>query len=95
MKPTAILINTARGEIADEEAIARALTEGWIAGAALDAFTREPLPAASPLRDGGSRAADPHAPQRRATARRAAAPTSRSRSTRSWPRAAARRPPTA
>src|SRR6266545_3852324 len=51
MKPTAILVNTARGEIADEEAIARALTEGWIAGAALDAFTREPLPAASPLRD--------------------------------------------
>lgn len=51
MKPTAILINTARGEIADEEAIARALTEGWIAGAALDAFTREPLPASSPLRD--------------------------------------------
>ncbi len=51
MKPGAILINTARGEIADEEAIARALTEGWIAGAALDAFTREPLPAASPLRD--------------------------------------------
>src|SRR5229473_3508813 len=50
MKPTAILINTARGEIADEEAVARALGEGWIAGAALDAFTREPLPAASPLR---------------------------------------------
>jgi D-3-phosphoglycerate dehydrogenase len=50
MKPTAILINTARGEIADEEAIARALGEGWIAGAALDAFTREPLPASSPLR---------------------------------------------
>jgi D-3-phosphoglycerate dehydrogenase / 2-oxoglutarate reductase len=50
MKPTAVLINTARGEIADEEAVARALAEGWIAGAALDAFTREPLPAASPLR---------------------------------------------
>jgi D-3-phosphoglycerate dehydrogenase len=50
MKPGAILVNTARGEIADEEAVARALTEGWIAGAALDAFTREPLPAASPLR---------------------------------------------
>jgi phosphoglycerate dehydrogenase-like enzyme len=50
MKPTAVLINTARGEIADEEAIARALTEGWIAGAALDAFTREPLPPGSPLR---------------------------------------------
>jgi D-3-phosphoglycerate dehydrogenase len=50
MKPTAVLINTARGEIGDEEAIARALTEGWIAGAALDAFTVEPLPAGSPLR---------------------------------------------
>ena len=51
MKPTAVLVNTARGEIADEEAIARALTEGWIAGAALDAFTREPLAPTSPLRD--------------------------------------------
>jgi phosphoglycerate dehydrogenase-like enzyme len=50
MKPGAILINTARGEITDEEAVARALGEGWIAGAALDAFTREPLPASSPLR---------------------------------------------
>jgi phosphoglycerate dehydrogenase-like enzyme len=50
MKPGAVLINTARGEITDEEAVARALTEGWIAGAAIDAFTREPLPAASPLR---------------------------------------------
>ena len=50
MKPTAILVNTARGEITDEEAVARALTEGWIAGAALDAFAREPLPASSPLR---------------------------------------------
>jgi D-3-phosphoglycerate dehydrogenase len=50
MKPTAILLNTARGEIADEEAVARALAEGWIAGAALDAFIREPLPPDSPLR---------------------------------------------
>ena len=50
MKPTAVLLNTARGEIADEEAVARALDEGWIAGAALDAFTREPLPLHSPLR---------------------------------------------
>jgi len=50
IKPGAILINTARGEITDEEAVARALGEGWIAGAALDAFTREPLPASSPLR---------------------------------------------
>ena len=50
MKPSAILINTARGEVADEDAIARALTEGWIAAAAIDAFTLEPLPADSALR---------------------------------------------
>jgi phosphoglycerate dehydrogenase-like enzyme len=49
-KPTALLINTARGEMADEAALVRALSEGWIAGAALDTFVREPLPAASPLR---------------------------------------------
>ncbi len=50
MKPRAILVNTARGEIADEEAMARALNERWIAGAALDVFVREPLPIDSPLR---------------------------------------------
>jgi D-3-phosphoglycerate dehydrogenase / 2-oxoglutarate reductase len=51
MKPSAILVNTARGEMADEEAVARALTEGWIAGAAIDAFVKEPLGPGSPLRD--------------------------------------------
>ncbi|HXJ83184.1 MAG TPA: NAD(P)-dependent oxidoreductase [Candidatus Methylomirabilis sp.] len=50
MKPTAILINTARGEVMDEEAVARAIDERWIAGAAIDAFVREPLEADSPLR---------------------------------------------
>ena len=50
MKPGALLVNTARGEILDEDAVARALDEGWIAGAALDAFVEEPLPPASPLR---------------------------------------------
>jgi D-3-phosphoglycerate dehydrogenase len=50
MKPTAVLINTARGEVADEDAVARAVDERWIAGAALDAFTKEPLPAESALR---------------------------------------------
>ena len=50
MKPTALLVNTARGEMADEEAVARALSEGWIAGAAIDAFVKEPLLATSPLR---------------------------------------------
>jgi phosphoglycerate dehydrogenase-like enzyme len=44
MKPTALLVNTARGEVVDEEAVARALTEQWIAAAAVDAFATEPLP---------------------------------------------------
>jgi phosphoglycerate dehydrogenase-like enzyme len=51
MKPTAVLVNTARGEMADEEAVARAIGEGWIAGAAVDAFVKEPLGPGSPLRD--------------------------------------------
>jgi len=50
MKPTAVLINTARGEVMDEEAVARAIDERWIAGAAIDAFVKEPLQADSPLR---------------------------------------------
>ena len=50
MKPTALLINTARGEVVDEEAVARALAEGWIAGAAVDAFVKEPMPAEHPYR---------------------------------------------
>lgn len=43
MKPTAILINTARGEIIDEAALIKALNEGWIAGAALDVFEDDPI----------------------------------------------------
>ncbi len=49
MKPTAYLVNIARGEIVDEKALIRALEEGWIAGAGLDVFATEPLPADSPL----------------------------------------------
>lgn len=51
MKPTAMVINTSRGPVVDEAALARALRENWIAGAALDVFEKEPLPADSPLRD--------------------------------------------
>jgi len=49
MKPTAYLVNIGRGGTVDEAALARALGEGWIAGAALDVFAEEPLPASSPL----------------------------------------------
>ncbi len=51
MKPTAFLVNTSRGPVVDEAALARALRENWIAGAALDVYEKEPLPADSPLRD--------------------------------------------
>ncbi len=50
MKRSAYLINTGRGALVDEVALVRALGEGLIAGAALDVFTTEPLPADSPLR---------------------------------------------
>jgi glyoxylate reductase len=51
MKPTAYLINTSRGPVVDEKALAKALKEKWIAGAALDVFEKEPLPPDSPLLD--------------------------------------------
>ncbi len=51
MKRGAYLVNTSRGPVVDENALYRALKERWIAGAAIDVFEHEPLPADSPLRD--------------------------------------------
>src|SRR5258708_40265705 len=51
MKPTGFLINDSPGPVVDEAALVKALRENWIAGAALDVYEKEPLPADSPLRD--------------------------------------------
>ena len=50
MKPTAVLVNTARGELVDEAALADAVRDKRIGGAAIDVFAVEPLPADAPLR---------------------------------------------
>jgi phosphoglycerate dehydrogenase-like enzyme len=64
MKPTAVIINVSRGEITDEEALARAVREGWIAGVAVDVFSVEPPPPDHPLlqaaRDGFNVVVTPH-----------------------------------
>jgi D-3-phosphoglycerate dehydrogenase len=60
MKPSALLVNTSRGPVVDEEALVRALQEGRIAGAALDVMTEEPLAPSSPLREMDNVVLTPH-----------------------------------
>lgn len=60
MRETAYLVNTARGRLVDERALAAALADGRIAGAALDVFEEEPLPDDSPLRTLDSCLLAPH-----------------------------------
>ena len=60
MKPNAFLINAARGALVDEAALARALNAGVIAGAAVDAFVEEPLPAEHPFRSAKNLLLAPH-----------------------------------
>lgn len=60
MKPSAVLVNTGRGMLLDEAALAHALTTGNIAGAALDVFVDEPLPNSSPLRAAPNTIFTPH-----------------------------------
>jgi D-3-phosphoglycerate dehydrogenase / 2-oxoglutarate reductase len=61
MKPTAMIVNTARGGLIDEQALADALRDGVISGAALDVFEHEPLAETSPLRGAPNLLLSPHA----------------------------------
>ncbi|MFJ6846172.1 D-2-hydroxyacid dehydrogenase [Streptomyces griseoluteus] len=60
MQPSAVFVNVGRGELVDESALAEALRRRWIAGAALDTFSTEPLPADSPLWDLPGLLVSPH-----------------------------------
>jgi phosphoglycerate dehydrogenase-like enzyme len=60
MKGTAVLVNTSRGPIVDEDALLASLQSGTIAGAALDVYAKEPLPADHPLRQAPRTLLSPH-----------------------------------
>src|SRR5215207_4724022 len=60
MKPSAVLVNTSRGPIVDEDALLKALHEGAIAGAALDVYAKEPLPKDNELREAPRTLLTPH-----------------------------------
>jgi phosphoglycerate dehydrogenase-like enzyme len=60
MKPSAYLVNIARGGLIDEAALVRALREGWIGGAGLDVFDEEPLPPDNPLWELDNALLSPH-----------------------------------
>lgn len=60
LRPTALLVNTSRGEVVDEEALAMALEDGRVAGAALDVLAREPPPAGHPLLEAPNVIFTPH-----------------------------------
>jgi phosphoglycerate dehydrogenase-like enzyme len=60
MRRSAYLVNTSRGPLIDQDALARALTEGWIAGAGVDVFEIEPLPTGHWLRSAPHTLLTPH-----------------------------------
>lgn len=61
MRPGTVIVNTCRGPLIDEDALAEAIASGHLGGAALDVFAEEPLPANSPLRDLDRVLLTPHA----------------------------------
>jgi D-3-phosphoglycerate dehydrogenase/microcystin synthetase protein McyI len=70
MKPDAILVNTSRGPVVQQAALVKALTEGWIRGAALDVYESEPPTVDSPLYDLDNLIVTPHTAGLTALARR-------------------------
>ena len=58
--PEGVLVNTARGPLVNQDALLKALSEGWIRGAALDVFDQEPLQAGHPLLTAPNTVLSPH-----------------------------------